>query len=181
MAKVLISDKLHPAGVTLLEQTDGLEVTVATKLSEDELCEKIADMDALVVRSATKVTPRVLDAAKNLKVVGRAGIGVDNINIPSASEHGVIVMNAPNGNSVTTAEHAISLMMSLARNIPQATASMKDGKWEKSRFMGREIFEKTLGVIGFGNIGRLVVRTRPLTSSRCCRSAAWAALSMRSE
>ncbi len=156
MTKVLISDKLHPAGVTLLEETPGLEVVVATKLSEDALCGMIADVDALVVRSGTKATRRVLEAAPALRVIGRAGIGVDNIDVTAASSCGVLVMNAPTGNSVTTAEHALSMLMALARRIPQATASMKAGRWEKSRFMGKELFEKTLGVIGFGNIGRLV-------------------------
>ncbi|HIA03853.1 MAG TPA: phosphoglycerate dehydrogenase, partial [Myxococcales bacterium] len=122
MFKVLISDKLHESGASLLENTSELKVVQATKLSEEELCKEIADAHALIVRSSTQVTETVLDAAKMLQVVGRAGIGVDNIDVKAASRRGVLVMNAPSGNSITTAEHAVSMLMSLARNIPQATS-----------------------------------------------------------
>ncbi len=150
--KVLISDNLSPAGVTVLEEA-GLEVDVNTGLAPEELKKIIGDYDALVIRSATKVTADLLEAATNLKVIGRAGIGLDNVEIPAASQKGIVVMNAPDGNATTTAEHAISMMMALSRNIPQATASMKEGKWEKKKFMGREVTGKTLGIIGIGRIG----------------------------
>jgi D-3-phosphoglycerate dehydrogenase len=156
--KVLISDKLAPEGIKLLEETPGLEVTFQTKWEPGELQEKIKDYHALIIRSATKVTKEVLEAADNLKVVGRAGIGVDNVDREAASKKGVVVMNTPTANTVTTAEHAMSMMMALARKIPQATASMKSGKWEKSKFSGVELFEKTLGVVGIGNIGSILAR-----------------------
>ena len=155
MPKVLISDKMSP----LAEQTfkeRGVEVDYKPGLTKEELIEIIGDYDGLAVRSSTKVTPNVLKAAKNLKVVGRAGIGVDNIDVPSATDAGVVVMNTPFGNSITTAEHAIALMMALARQIPQANESTQAGKWEKSRFMGVELTGKTLGLIGCGNIGSIV-------------------------
>jgi len=155
--KVLISDSLDEQGVTVLEQANGIEVINKPGCSPDELLELIADVDGLVIRSGTKVTADVLDAAKQLRIVGRAGIGVDNVDTPSATEHGVVVCNTPEGNNITTAEHAIALMVSLARHIPQATASMKAGKWEKKKFQGMELYNRTLGVLGAGNIGRFVV------------------------
>ena len=154
--KVLISDNLSPAGVTILEEA-GLEVDVNTGLSPEDLKKIIGDYDGLVIRSATKVTADLLEAANSLKVVGRAGIGLDNVDIPAASQKGIVVMNAPDGNATTAAEHAISMMMSLSRNIPQATASMKAGKWEKKSFMGRELTGKTLGAIGMGRIGGIAI------------------------
>ncbi len=150
--KVLVSDNLSPVGVKVLEEAS-LEVDVNTGLAPEELKKIIGGYDALVIRSATKVTADLLEAATNLKVVGRAGIGLDNVDIPAASQKGIVVMNAPDGNATTTAEHAISMMMALSRNIPQATSSMKDGKWEKKKFMGREVTGKTLGIIGIGRIG----------------------------
>jgi len=155
-AKVLISDKLSDVGLDVLRSAAGIEADYKPGLSEDELAECIGDYDGLVIRSGSKVTAKVLAAAERLRVVGRAGIGVDNIDVPVASRRGVVVMNTPTGNAVTTAEHALSLMMSLARKIPQATASMRAGKWEKSKFQGREIAGKTLGIVGLGNIGRIV-------------------------
>jgi D-3-phosphoglycerate dehydrogenase len=126
----------------------------------------IGDYNGLVVRSATKVTADILEAAKGLEVIGRAGIGVDNVDVEAASRHGVIVMNTPEGSAVTTAEHAIALLLSLARRIPQATSSMKAGKWDKKRFMGTEMAGKTLGIIGIGNIGGIVAdRARGLKMS----------------
>ncbi len=150
--KVLISDNLSPVGAEILEKA-GIEVDVNTGLPPEELKKVIGKYDGLIIRSATKVTQDLLESASNLKVVGRAGIGLDNVDIPAASQKGIVVMNAPDGNAVTTAEHAITMMMALSRNIPQATASMKAGKWEKKKFMGREVTGKTLGVIGIGRIG----------------------------
>ena len=153
--KVLISDNLAPIGEKILKEA-GLEVDVKTGLPPEELKAIIPDYDGLVIRSATKVRKDIIEAATKLKVVGRAGIGLDNVDIPAASEKGVVVMNAPDGNATTAAEHAISMMMSLSRNIPQATASMKAGKWEKKSFMGREVTGKTLGIVGIGRIGSIV-------------------------
>jgi len=155
MPKVLISDKLSPAAVEIFKSR-GLEVDFKPGLEKAELLDIIGNYDGLAIRSATKVTPDVIEKATNLKVVGRAGIGVDNVDIPAASARGIVVMNTPFGNSVTTAEHAISLMLSLARDIPAANASTQAGKWEKSRFMGVEVTGKTLGLIGCGNIGSIV-------------------------
>ena len=155
MAKVLISDKMSPLAEECLKQA-GIEVDVITGLDKKGLADIIADYDGLVVRSATKVTSKVLEAAKNLKVVGRAGIGVDNIDVDAATAKGIVVLNTPFGNSITTAEHAISMMLAVARQIPQANASTHQGKWEKNRFMGVELMGKTLGIIGCGNIGGVV-------------------------
>lgn len=155
MPKVLISDKLSPQAVEVFTAR-GVEVDQKTGLTEEQLLEIIGEYDGLAIRSATKVTDKVLAAAKNLKVVGRAGIGVDNVDVKAATARGVIVMNTPFGNSVTTAEHAISLMMALARQIPAASASTHAGKWEKNKFMGVELAGKTLGLIGCGNIGSIV-------------------------
>src|SRR5690606_18910144 len=155
MPKVLISDKLSPAAVQIFKDR-GIDVDVKTGLDKDELIKIIGDYDGLAIRSATKVTPAVLEAATKLKVVGRAGIGVDNVDLPAATAKGVIVMNTPFGNSITTAEHAIALMFALARDLPEANASTHAGKWEKNRFMGVEITGKTLGVIGCGNLGSIV-------------------------
>ena len=154
--KVLVSDMLGEIGIEMFEKEEGIEVDVKTGLAPDELKEIIGAYDGLVIRSATKVTADLLEAAKNLKVVGRAGIGLDNVDIPAASKHGVVVMNTPGGNVVTTAEHAIAMMLSLSRNIPEGTASLKAGRWDKKQLQGREIFNKTLGVIGFGKIGSIV-------------------------
>ncbi|MDP2619572.1 MAG: phosphoglycerate dehydrogenase [Hyphomicrobiales bacterium] len=153
--KVLISDKLSPAAVGIFRQR-GIETDVKTGLSKEELAEIIGGYDGLAVRSASKVTEKVLAKADRLKVIGRAGIGVDNIDIAAASQKGIIVMNTPFGNSITTAEHAIALMLALARQIPAADASTQAGKWEKSKFIGVEITGKTLGIIGCGNIGSIV-------------------------
>ncbi len=153
--RVLIADKLSPAAVAIFKER-GVQADSKTGLSKDELLKIIGDYDGLAIRSATKVTAEVLKAAKKLKVVGRAGIGVDNVDIPAATAAGVIVMNTPFGNSITTAEHAIALMMALARDIPAANASTHAGKWEKNRFMGVELYGKTFGLIGCGNIGSIV-------------------------
>ncbi|MFO7931639.1 MAG: phosphoglycerate dehydrogenase [Thermodesulfobacteriota bacterium] len=153
--KVLISDNLGEAGIRILENA-GFEVDVKTGLSPEELKSVIPPYHALVIRSSTQVTAELLDAAENLKVVGRAGIGLDNVDTAAATRRGVVVMNTPGGNVVTTAEHTLALMLSLTRNIPQGTASLKAGRWEKKKLMGREICDKTLGVIGFGKIGSVV-------------------------
>jgi len=155
MAKVLISDKMSPKAAEILESR-GIEVDVRTGLAPEELIACVGAYDGLVLRSSSKVTAEVLAAGGKLKVVGRAGIGVDNIDVPAATARGVIVMNTPFGNSITTAEHAIALMMALARQIPAADQSTQAGKWEKSRFMGVELTGKTLGIVGCGNIGSIV-------------------------
>jgi len=155
MVKVLISDKLSPAAIAIFKDR-GVEVDVKTGLTPAELREIIGQYDGLAIRSATKVTKEVLDVAPNLKVVGRAGIGVDNVDVKGATSRGVVVMNTPHGNAITTAEHAIAMMFALARQLPEATASTKAGKWEKNRFMGVEVTGKTLGLIGCGNIGSIV-------------------------
>ena len=153
--RVLISDALSPAAVAIFKER-GVEVDVKSGLDKDALAAIIADYDGLAIRSNTKVTAKLLEMAGRLKVVGRAGIGVDNVDIPAATAKGVIVMNTPFGNSITTAEHAIALMFALAREIPAADASTQAGKWEKNRFMGVEITGKVLGIIGCGNIGSIV-------------------------
>jgi D-3-phosphoglycerate dehydrogenase / 2-oxoglutarate reductase len=153
--RVLIADSLSPAAVEIFRQR-GVDADVKTGLSKEELIAIIGDYDGLAVRSATKATPEVITAAKSLKVIGRAGIGVDNINIPAATAAGIVVMNTPFGNSITTAEHAIAMMFALARQIPAADQSTQAGKWEKNRFMGVELYAKTLGLIGAGNIGSIV-------------------------
>ena len=155
--RVLISDALSPATIGIFKDR-GIEVDYQPDLAKDKdkLAGAIGAFDGLAVRSATKVTAKLLERAGRLKVIGRAGIGVDNIDIPAATAKGIIVMNTPFGNSITTAEHAITLMLSLARQIPEADASTRAGKWEKNKFLGVEIFGKTLGVIGCGNIGSIV-------------------------
>ncbi|MFL5136122.1 MAG: hydroxyacid dehydrogenase, partial [Microvirga sp.] len=155
--RVLISDALSPAAVQIFKDR-GIEVDFQPNLGKDKdkLAEIIGNYDGLAIRSATKATAKILEKATNLKVIGRAGIGVDNVEIPAATAKGIIVMNTPFGNSITTAEHAITLMLALAREIPQADASTQAGKWEKNRFMGVEITGKVLGVVGCGNIGSIV-------------------------
>jgi len=155
MPKVLISDKLSPAAVEIFRRR-GIDVDLKPGLSPADLRAIIADYDGLAIRSNTKVTRELLEAAPNLKVVGRAGIGVDNVDVKSATARGVVVMNTPHGNTITTAEHAIAMTFALARQIPEATVSTKAGKWEKNRFMGVELTGKTLGLIGCGNIGSIV-------------------------
>jgi len=154
--RVLVSDNLSEVGVKIFEETPDIEVDVNTGLTPEELKGIIGQYEGLVIRSATKVTADIIEAADNLKVIGRAGIGLDNVDIPAASKRGIVVMNTPEGNTITTAEHTIAMIMALSRNIPRATASLKEGKWEKKKLQGRELYNKTLGLIGAGHIGRIV-------------------------
>lgn len=158
MKKVLISDKLADDGINFLNEQDDIQIHIQTGLTEDELCEIIPDYDALLIRSDTQVTAKVLKAATKLKVVGRAGIGVDNVDLAVAMEQGIIVMNTPDANATTTAELAIAHMFSLSRNLPIANQSVRDGKWERSKLVGAEITHKTLAILGFGTIGRIVAQ-----------------------
>ncbi len=155
--KVLVSDNISLKGVKILEKA-GLDVDVKTGMAPKELKKIVGNYDGLVIRSATKVTSEILGAAKKLKVIGRAGSGLDNVDKVEATKRGIVVMNTPGGNTVTTAEHTIALIVSMARQVPQATASMKQGKWEKKKFMGVELFGKTLGIVGLGNIGSHVAK-----------------------
>ncbi|MCK6556163.1 phosphoglycerate dehydrogenase [Candidatus Binatia bacterium] len=156
MYRVLVADKLAPQGMAILRDASELHVDEAVGLKPAELAARVGPYQGLVVRSGSRVTAEVIAAAGALKVIGRAGIGVDNIDVEAATKRGIVVMNTPSGNNVTTAEHAVSMMLALARSIPQATASMKAGKWEKGRFTGSEVFHKTFGIVGVGNIGSLV-------------------------
>src|SRR5207245_2697766 len=150
--KILVSDVLSKQGIEILEKA-GLTVNVKTKLSKEDLLRELKHYDGLIVRSATKVTAEVIAAAGKLRVIGRAGSGLDNVDTAAATKRGIVVMNTPGGNTVTTAEHTLALILALARKIPQATASMKGAKWEKDRFMGVELYNKTLGIVGVGQIG----------------------------
>src|SRR5256712_11981576 len=154
--KILIADPISEKGVELLSakfQTD-----VKTGLKEDALLQIIGDYDALVVRSQTKVTKKIIEAGKKLRVIGRAGVGVDNVDVDAATRRGIIVMNTPGGNTISTAEHTFSMLMSLARKIPQAHATVKAGKWDRKSFEGVELYNKTLGIVGMGRIGSEVAR-----------------------
>ncbi|VAX23829.1 D-3-phosphoglycerate dehydrogenase [hydrothermal vent metagenome] len=157
-ARILVSDKLSQNGIDILKATPGIEVDVKTGMTPAELISIIGQYDGLIIRSATRVTEEVLKAGASLKAIGRAGIGVDNVDTKAASRKGVVVMNTPGGNTTTTAEHAVAMMMALSRKIPQATASVKKGKWEKSKFMGSEHYGKTLGILGIGRIGSIVAK-----------------------
>ncbi len=154
--RVLLSDSLAPEGIEILKRDPRIQCDIHTGLRPGELAELIAPYDALLIRSSTKVTREVIERASSLKVIGRAGVGVDNIDLDAATRRGIVVMNSPLGNSVTTAEHTIAMMLAMARHIPAADAATRAGKWERSRFTGSEVFNKTLGVIGLGNIGRIV-------------------------
>ncbi len=154
---ILVSDSLSPKGVEVLERA-GFSVSVKTKLSKEELLQEIPNYEGLVVRSATKVTKEVLEAGSRLRIVGRAGTGLDNVDSEAATRRGVVVMNTPGGNTITTAEHTMSMIAAMSRKISQATRSMKEGKWEKSKFMGTELYNKTLGLVGLGQIGSYVAK-----------------------
>ncbi len=158
MAKILVSDSLSQEGLDILAADGENTVDYKPDISPEDLVKEIGNYEALVIRSGTQVTADVLRAAKNLKIVGRAGVGVDNVDIPVATECGIMVANAPDGNTITTCEHAISLMMSLVRNVPRGDATMKAGEWAKKKLKGVELFDKTLGVIGLGKIGREVIK-----------------------
>ena len=154
--KILVSDSLAPQGLEVFQKAGGFEVDVRIGLKPDQLKDICADYDGWVIRSGTRITAELIEAAKNLKVIGRAGVGFENIDVDAATQKGIVVMNTPGGNNVTTGEHTISLMMALARHIPQAVASLKGGKWERNKFVGVELCNKTVGVIGLGNVGRIV-------------------------
>ena len=156
VGKVLVSDLLAPQGLEVLRHAEGIEVLDRPGISPGDLLACVADVEGLIIRSGTKVTAEVIERAECLQVIGRAGIGVDNVDVSAATERGIAVLNTPEGNNITTAEHAISLLLSLARHIPRATASVKAGRWEKKQFTGIELFNRTLGVVGLGNIGRIV-------------------------
>src|SRR3954469_3305675 len=151
--KILVADAISKRGIEELSRDDAVEVLVKTGQTETELTNLIADFSAIIVRSETKVTPQVIDAGKSLRVIGRAGVGVDNIDVDSATRRGVVVLNAPGGNTVSTAEHAFSLLLCVARKIPQADASVRAGSWSRTNFQGVELYDKTLGIIGMGRIG----------------------------
>jgi D-3-phosphoglycerate dehydrogenase len=154
-ARILIADKLANRAAEILGSS-GHEVTTVTGMTEQELCHKIQGFDAIIVRSAVKVTKPVIDAADMLKVIGRAGTGVDNIDVPAATKKGVVVMNVPGGNSLSAAEHTLAMLFSVARMVPQADASLRRGEWQRSKFTGIEITGKTLGILGFGRVGQIV-------------------------
>ncbi len=157
-ARILVLDHVSPKGVDVLKQESSIEVIVKPPLNEDVLRKEIVDVDALIVRSQTKVTRAAIESATRLKVIGRAGVGVDNVDVDAATQRGIIVMNTPSGNTISTAEHTFSMMLALARSIPQAHASVKEGKWDRKTFVGVELYGKTLGVIGLGRIGSEVAR-----------------------
>lgn len=156
--KVLITDKINEVAKNILLEGEGIEAEILPTMSEEELCKVIPNYDALMIRSQTKVTKNILEAGKNLKIVGRAGVGVDNVDIDAATQNGIIVVNSPDGNTMAAAEHTVALMLSMARNIPAAVASAKSGEWERSKFTGTEVFGKTLGIIGLGKIGSHVAQ-----------------------
>jgi len=154
--KILVTDSLAPEGLAVFENAEGFEVDVKLGLKANELKKICGDYDGWVIRSGTKITAELIEAAKNLKVIGRAGVGYENIDADAATKRGIVVMNTPGGNNVTTGEHTIAVMMALARHIPQAVASLKSGKWDRNKFVGVELCNKTIGVIGLGNVGRIV-------------------------
>src|SRR6266567_7755884 len=157
--KILVCDPVSPKGIALLQQRPEFKVVVLSKrCSEEELLAIIPDVVAMVVRSETKVTKKVIEAAKQLRVVGRAGVGVDNVDIEAATQHGTVVMNTPGGNTVTTAELSFAMLLALARKVPQAHATMVSGKWDRKLFQGVELAGKTLGVLGMGRIGTEVAK-----------------------
>ena len=157
MVKVLVSDNIAQDGIDILNEA-GIEVTKKTGLSEEELVKEIKGYDGIVIRSGTKVKASIIEASDNLKVIGRAGVGLDNVDVDAATKKGIIVMNTPLGNTISTAEHTMAVILSLARNIPQANLSMKENKWERKKFMGKELYGKVLGIVGLGRIGREVAK-----------------------
>ncbi len=155
---VLVSDNVHPSALEILNAAEGLQVTAPGQMKRDELLAALPEADALIIRSASKIDAEALAAAPKLKLIARAGVGVDNVDLTVATEHGVIVMNTPDGNTISTAEMTFGLMLALARQIPQAHITMNEGKWDRKKFMGVELRGKTLGVVGFGRIGRAVAK-----------------------
>ncbi|RJQ53831.1 MAG: phosphoglycerate dehydrogenase [Actinobacteria bacterium] len=164
--KVLVKEKIADSGIEKL-RAEGFDVTVAPEMPAEEMMRVIGDYEGLVVRSATKVTAEVIEAAKNMKVIGRAGVGVDNVDVAAATKRGIIVCNAPSSNVISAAEHTIALLLAQARNIPQAVASLREGKWERSKFGGTEVYDKTLGIVGMGRIGTLVAARAQGLGMRC--------------
>jgi D-3-phosphoglycerate dehydrogenase len=156
--KILVSDSLAEEGLKILREVKDFQVEVKSGMQPEELKEVIKDYDALIVRSATKANKEIIDAATNLKVIGRAGVGLDNVDLAAATQKGIVVMNAPAGNTISTCEHTMSMLLAVARNIPQANTSTKKGEWKRSKFIGHELYKKTLGIIGLGRIGREVAR-----------------------
>ncbi|MDQ3720977.1 MAG: phosphoglycerate dehydrogenase, partial [Actinomycetota bacterium] len=155
--KVLVAEKIGDSGLDLLKRA-GFEVEVKTDWADGELAERIGEYDGILIRSATKLTADLLERAHRLRAVGRAGVGVDNVDVEAATRRGVVVANAPQSNVITAAEHTMALLLALARNVPQAHASLSSGIWDRSRFSGVELYEKTLGILGFGRIGQLVAQ-----------------------
>lgn len=156
MPHVLIPDAVHQKAIDIVTHADGLTVSAPGKLSQEDLIAQVGDANALIIRSGVKITPDVFAAAPNLRIVARAGVGVDNIDLDAATQHGVVIVNTPGGNTISTAEHTFGLMLALARHIPQGHASLKAGRWDRKLFSGVELREKTLGLIGFGRIGQAV-------------------------
>ncbi|MFN7339218.1 MAG: NAD(P)-dependent oxidoreductase, partial [bacterium] len=156
MAKVLVSDSIDPVGVEILSQV--AQVDVKTGLSAEEIIQIIPEYDALMLRSSTRVTKEIVEAGSKLQIIGRAGVGVDNIDVPAATRQGIIVVNSPEGNTIAAAEHALAMMLSLSRHIPDANQSVKANKWERNRFIGTEVYKKNLGVVGLGKIGSHVAK-----------------------
>jgi D-3-phosphoglycerate dehydrogenase len=151
MSKVLVSDPIDQAGIDILSQV--AQVDVKTNLSPEELIGIIPDYDALMIRSGTRVTQNIIEAGKQLKIIGRAGVGVDNVDVPAATRQGIVVVNSPEGNTIAAAEHALAMMLSLSRHIPDANQSVKSHEWDRKSFIGAEVYKKTLGVVGLGKIG----------------------------
>lgn len=156
MMKVLVSDPLSQSGLEILKESKGLKCDVKPGLSPEELKQILGEYDAIIIRSETKLKADIIEAGNRLRVIGRAGIGLDNIDLPAATKKGIVVMNTPQENAIAAAEHTIAMMLSISRKVPQATASMRAGKWEKKKFMGVELYQKTLGLVGIGVIGTIV-------------------------
>ena len=151
MSKVLVSDSIDQAGIDILSQVANVDVKLGLK--PEELQQIIGEYDALMIRSGTRVTQEVIEAATNLKIIGRAGVGVDNVDVPAATRRGIVVVNSPEGNTIAAAEHALAMMMAMSRNIADANASVKKGEWNRKTFVGTEVYKKTLGIVGLGKIG----------------------------
>lgn len=158
MFKILVTDKISEQGLAVFKNAPGFQVDEKIKMTPEDLKKIVADYDGWIIRSGTKITADLIEAATKLKIIGRAGVGLDNVDLPAATKRGIIVMNTPDGNTISTAEHTVAMLMAAARQIPQAYASLKSGKWERSKFVGTELFGKTLGVVGIGRIGSNVAR-----------------------